>query len=87
MGKIENPELLRVRRQRHFLSTTAVLTITIGMGVTLPHAIKRRMALHAAHDELLNLQTRIVDLQVQIQDVQAKIIRTQALIRSAQNEN
>ena len=87
MRQIENLELLRVRRQRHWLSIVAVLIITIGMGLTLPHALRRRRDLHAAHDELLHLQATIVDVQAQIQDVQARIVRTQALIRTAQNGN
>jgi peptidoglycan hydrolase CwlO-like protein len=55
------------------------------MAIAMPPAIKRRRALHAAHDELLSLQAAIVDTQAQIRDVQAKIVGTQAQIQSAQN--
>ena len=85
MDSIEKTELLRLRRECRWGAVVAVLTIALGMAIAMPPALKRRRALHAAHDELLNLQAAIVDTQVQIRDVQAKIVGTQAQIQSAQN--
>ena len=85
MDSIEKTELLRLRRECRWGTVVAVLTIALGMAIAMPPAIKRRRALHAAHDELLSLQAAIVDTQAQIRDVQAKIVGTQAQIQSAQN--
>ena len=85
MDSIENIELLRLRSQYRWAAVAAVLIIALGMAIAMPPALKRRRALHAAHDELLRLQATIVDTQAQIRDVQAKIVGTQAQIQSAQN--
>ena len=85
MDSIENTELLCLRRQCRWAAVASVLIIALGMAIAMPPALKRRRALHAAHDELLSLQAAIVDTQAQIRDVQAKIVGTQAQIQSAQN--
>ena len=85
MDSIENTELLCLRRQCRWAAVAAVLIIALGMAIAMPPALKRRRALHAAHDELLRLQATIVDTQAQIRDVQAKIVGTQAQIQSARN--
>ena len=85
MDSIENTELLCLRRQCRWAAVASVLIIALGMAIAMPPALKRRRALHAAHDELLSLQAAIVGTQAQIRDVQAKIVGTQAQIQSAQN--
>ena len=60
MDSIENTELLCLRRQCRWAAVASVLIIALGMAIAMPPALKRRRALHAAHDELLSLQAAIV---------------------------
>jgi hypothetical protein len=78
-------EITHLCRQCRWSAVAAVLIIAIGMAVAIPPALRRRRALHAAHDELLSLQAAIIDTQSQIRDFQAAIVSTQAQIHKAQD--
>ncbi len=78
---LEN-ELLQLRSQRNRAACAAVAIIVISMASIFPSALARRKRLHAAHDELLSIQSQIEATQAQIKGVQAQIIQAQSEIRS-----
>ena len=75
-------ELLRLRSQRNRAACAAVAIIVISMASIFPSALARRKRLHAAHDELLSVQSQIEATQAQIRYIQTQIIQEQSEIRS-----
>lgn len=79
----EDAQFNRLRKERNIAAVAAVLFIVISMTISVPPNLKRRNELKQANEQLVGLQSTIVNTQEKLRRVQSEITLTQLQIERA----